>query len=213
MGMMGGPKSDDGDVQTPNHVFLNERADGCRLAESGVIPTILSGDSGDDVGLQVHGSSVENLKIVLDSISSLLKRFDQRMNQIEAYEFELRGTRRLDLWTVLQPWIFSVSELVDVVEVKIDKAMIFWPEMIAVVSFIVLFLYSAITGLPGRADEVCRSIQNSKQYRDEVETSPGLAHLALNLGFWWMFFDIRIDRVSLQDLEKRVKSMQSQRSV
>lgn len=93
---------------------------------------------------------------------------------------------------------------------KIDKAMIFWPEMIAVVSFIVLFLYSAITGLPGRADEVCRSIQNSKQYRDEVETSPGLAHVALNLGFWWMFFEIRIDRVSLQDLEKRVKSMKSQ---
>jgi len=65
--------------------------------------------------------------------------------------------------------------------VKIDKAMIFWPEMIAVVSFIVLFLYSAITGLPGRADEVCRSIQNSKQYRDEVETSPGLAHVALKV--------------------------------
>ena len=32
------------------------------MDELAVIMTILSGDSGDDVGLQVHGSSVENLK-------------------------------------------------------------------------------------------------------------------------------------------------------
>lgn len=65
--------------------------------------------------------------------------------------------------------------------VTIDKAMIFWPEMIAVLTLIVMFLFSAFAGLPSVADGYCRSIQNSKQFRDEMEGTPGCAHFALKL--------------------------------
>eukprot|EP00438_Fugacium_kawagutii_P027375 Skav211471 [mRNA] locus=scaffold1118:57574:78397:- [translate_table: standard] len=72
------------------------------------------------------------------------------------------------------PWKKTVKQPAVVThQVKIDKAMIFWPEMIAVLSFILLFAFSAFTGLPSTADGYCRSIQNSKQFRDEMETGPG----------------------------------------
>lgn len=64
-------------------------------------------------------------------------------------------------------------------EVKIDKAMIFWPEMIAVLSLIALFLFSAFAGLPAFADATCRSVQNSPAYRREMETGAGIWHLFL----------------------------------
>jgi hypothetical protein len=51
-----------------------------------------------------------------------------------------------------------------------------------------MFLFSAFAGLPSVADGYCRSIQNSKQFRDEMEGTPGCAHFALQLGsreqFW-----------------------------
>ena len=37
----------------------------------------------------------------------------------------------------------------------------------------VMFLFSAFAGLPSVADGYCRSIQNSKQFRDEMEGTPG----------------------------------------
>lgn len=71
--------------------------------------------------------------------------------------------------------------------VKIDKAMIFWPEMIAVIGFIVLFLFSAFAGLPDQADRLCRAVQNSASFRREMETGAGIWHLFLKLGKTFTF--------------------------
>ncbi|CAE7294072.1 unnamed protein product, partial [Symbiodinium pilosum] len=57
--------------------------------------------------------------------------------------------------------------------VKIDKAMIFWPEMIGIILFILLFLFSAFSGLPSAADATCRSIQNSAGFKVEMENGAG----------------------------------------
>lgn len=65
--------------------------------------------------------------------------------------------------------------------VKIDKAMIFWPEMIAIISLILLFLFSAFSGLPSGADSTCRSIQNSPAFKEEMEKGAGLMHFFLKL--------------------------------
>eukprot|EP00439_Symbiodinium_sp_Y106_P086498 s234_g33.t1 len=65
--------------------------------------------------------------------------------------------------------------------VKIDKAMIFWPEMIAIISLILLFLFSAFSGLPSGADSTCRSIQNSPAFKEEMEKGAGLMHFFLKM--------------------------------
>mmetsp|Transcript_49926 Transcript_49926/g.116558 ORF Transcript_49926/g.116558 Transcript_49926/m.116558 type:complete len:976 (+) Transcript_49926:55-2982(+) len=65
--------------------------------------------------------------------------------------------------------------------VKIDKAMIFWPEMIAILTLICMFLFSAYSGLPAIADSTCRSIQNSPSFKEEMNSGAGIMHLLLKI--------------------------------
>jgi len=67
--------------------------------------------------------------------------------------------------------------------VKIDKELIFWPEIIAILGYAAFFLFSALVGLPQRSDELCRAVQNSQRFRDETSSgsTAGLAHTTLRL--------------------------------
>eukprot|EP00931_Biecheleriopsis_adriatica_P032579 TRINITY_DN19002_c0_g1_i2.p1 TRINITY_DN19002_c0_g1~~TRINITY_DN19002_c0_g1_i2.p1 ORF type:complete len:966 (-),score=205.10 TRINITY_DN19002_c0_g1_i2:38-2935(-) len=65
--------------------------------------------------------------------------------------------------------------------VKIDKELIFWPEVIAVLTLTVLFQLFAIFSVPENADLRVRRIQNSQMFKDEASRGAGCAHFMLKI--------------------------------